>query len=294
MVAWADAGPGAMNKIVLTYRHFMLAACVLGLLAVRAQAQAPGLGGSVELVDPKVLRICADPRSLPFSNEAHEGFEDKLADLFAAKLGKSVSYTYYPRAIGFMRNTLNALKCDVVMGDAQGDDLVQTTNPYYHAFYALIVRSGSGLDDVQSLEDPRLKGKHIGVIAGTPPATIMAANGLIGDAKPFPLMVDTRYDAPSQAMVDEIVSGTIDAGILWGPIGGYYAKHVSRPLTVIPLIHEHDVPMDFRISMGIRRSDQDWKRTLNRLIAENQDAINKILIEYGVPIVDEGGKAITQ
>ena len=272
----------------------LMAVCVFGLMAVRAQAQAPGLGGSVELVDPKVLRVCADPRSMPFSNEAHEGFEDKLADLFAQKLGKTVEYTYYPRAIGFVRNTLNMLKCDVIMGDAQGDDLVQTTNPYYHAFYVLIVRSGSGLDDVQSLADPRLKGKHIGLIAGTPPATIMADNGLMADAKPFPLMVDTRYDAPSKAMIDEIVSGTIDAGVLWGPIGGYYAKHASPPLTVIPLLHEHGAPMDFRISMGVRHSDQDWKRTLNRLIAENQDAINKILIGYGVPIVDEEGKAISQ
>jgi quinoprotein dehydrogenase-associated probable ABC transporter substrate-binding protein len=231
---------------------------------------------------------------MPFSNEAHEGFEDKLAELFAQKLGKTVEYTYYPRAMGFVRNTLNVLKCDVIMGDAQGDDQVQTTNPYYHAFYVLVIRSGTGLDDVQSLADPRLKGKHIGLIAGTPPATIMAENGLIGDARPFPLMVDTRHDAPSKAMIDEIVSGTIDAGVLWGPIGGYYAKHASMPLTVIPLVHEHDAPMDFRISMGVRHSDQDWKRTLNRLIAENQAAINKVLIEYGVPIVDEEGKAITQ
>ena len=283
-----------MNGIALTGRLVALTVCVFGLLAFRAHAQAPGLGGSVELVDPKVLRVCADPRSMPFSDEAHEGFEDKLAALFAEKLGKTVSYTYYPRAIGFVRNTLNAFKCDVVMGDAQGDDLVQTTNPYYHAFYALIVRSGTGLDDVESLEDPRLKGKHIGVVAGTPPATIMAKNGLIGDAKPFPLMVDTRYDAPSKAMIDEIIAGTLDAGVLWGPIGGYYAKQASKPLTVIPLVHEHGAPMDFRISMGVRRSDQDWKRTLNRLISENQDAINKILIGYGVPIVDEEGKAITQ
>ena len=131
-------------------RRFGIAACILALLAVRAHAQAPGLGGSVELVDPKVLRVCADPRSMPFSDEAHEGFEDKLAEMFAAKLGKTLDYTYYPRAVGFVRNTLNLLKCDVIMGDAQGDDLVQTTNPYYHAFYALVVRSGTGLDDVTS------------------------------------------------------------------------------------------------------------------------------------------------
>jgi quinoprotein dehydrogenase-associated probable ABC transporter substrate-binding protein len=274
-----------VHRLSLRGRLIAFAACILGLLSVRAQAQAPGLGGSVELVDPDLFRVCADPRSMPFSNEAGEGFENKLAEMFAAKLGKTVSYTYFPRVTGFVRSTLNALKCDVIMGDAQGDDLVQTTNPYYHAFYALVVRPGTGLDGVDSLDDPRLKGRHIGLIAGTPPATVLALNGLIADAKPFPLTVDTRYDAPSKAVIDEVAAGSLDAGVLWGPIAGYYAKHSSAPLAVIPLLHEHAAPMDFRISMGVRHSDQDWKRTLNRLIAENQDAIDKILVDYGVPIV---------
>src|ERR1700739_4427270 len=115
-------GNCAMNRVFFPVAAL---ACLLALMAVRAHAQAPGLGVWAELVDPKVLRVCADPRSMPFSDEAHEGFEDKLANLFAQKLGKTVEYTYYPRSIGFVRNTLNMLKCDVVMGDAQGDDLVQ-------------------------------------------------------------------------------------------------------------------------------------------------------------------------
>ncbi len=284
----------AINQGQHRGRRLAVTVCLLGLMAAPARAQAPGLGASVELVDPKVLRVCADPRSMPFSDEAGEGFEDKLAQLLAGKLGKTVSYTYYPRATGFIRSTLNALKCDVVMGDSQGDDLAQTTNPYYHAFYALVVRPGTGLDGIESLDDPRLKGRHIGVIAGTPPASVLARNGLMADAKPFPLMVDTRYEAPSKAMIDEIAAGTIDAGVLWGPIAGYYGKQSGTPLTVVPLLKETGAPMDFRISMAVRRSDQDWKRTLNRLIAENQGAINQILIDYGVPIVDEKGKAIPQ
>src|SRR5947209_716697 len=143
--AWAER-IRTVSNIVLTGRRLALAACLVGLVAApRAEAQAPGLGASVELVDPKFFRVCADPRNLPFSDEAHQGFEDKLAELFAQKLGKTVSYTYYPRAIGFVRNTLNALKCDVIMGDAQGDDLVQTTTPYYHAYYAMVVPQNSEL-----------------------------------------------------------------------------------------------------------------------------------------------------
>ena len=161
------------------YRIRLIAVAIgfVVLLAGRAVAQAPGLGASGELVDPKTFRVCADPRNLPFSDEAGGGFENKLAALFAQKLGEPASYTYFPQVIGFVRNTLNALRCDVIMGVAVGDDLVQTTNPYYRTTYALVFKPGSGLDGIESLEDARLKGKHIGVIAGTPPATVLFSRG---------------------------------------------------------------------------------------------------------------------
>lgn len=264
---------------------------VLLLTAGRLWAQAPGLGSSAELVDPKVFRVCADPRNLPFSDEAGEGFENKLADLFARKLGEPTSYTYLPQVIGFVRNTLNALRCDVIMGVAVGDDLVQTTSPYYRTTYALVFRPNGGLDGIESLEDPRLKGKHIGVVAGTPPATIMVEQGLMTLARPYPLTVDTRVDSPAKTMVSDVAAGQIDAGVLWGPMAGYYAQRVDPHLTVVPLLKEPE-RMDFRIAMGVRHSDQDWKRKLNRLIAENQPAIDHILAQYGVPLLDEQGKLI--
>ncbi|MGI3778056.1 MAG: substrate-binding domain-containing protein [Janthinobacterium lividum] len=263
------------------------------LLPLAASAQQAGLGASVELVDPKAFRVCADPRNLPFSDEKSEGFENKIATLFAGKLDRPVAYTYYPQVIGFVRNTLNAFKCDVVIGDAQGDDLVQTTNAYYRTSYVLVYRKGTGLDGIESIEDPRLQGKHVGVIAGTPPSNLLVRNNLMALAKPYPLTVDTRFDAPSKSMIDDLVAGTIDAALVWGPIGGYYAKKAGADLAVVPLTHEQGVRLDFRIAMGVRHSDQEWKRTLNKLISENQDEINHILEDYGVPIVDEQGKPIT-
>jgi quinoprotein dehydrogenase-associated probable ABC transporter substrate-binding protein len=262
------------------------------LMATAARAQAPGLGSSAELVDPKTFRVCADPRNLPFSDEAGEGFENKLAELFASKLGEPASYTYFPQVIGFVKNTLNALRCDVIMGVAVGDDVVQTTNPYYRTTYALIFRPDSGLDAIKSLEDPRLKGKHIGVVAGTPPATVMVEQGLMALARPYALTVDTRVESPTRTLVHDVASGAIDAGVLWGPIAGYYGQRETPHLIVAPLLNEHE-RMDFRIAMGVRRSDQDWKRRLNRLIAENQPAIDQILEEYGVPLLDEQGKLKT-
>jgi quinoprotein dehydrogenase-associated probable ABC transporter substrate-binding protein len=255
--------------------------------AVSAAAQTFE-AGSIELVDPKVLRVCADPRDLPFSNEAGEGFENKIAALLAQKLGKTLAYEYYPGTTGFVRNTLNAHRCDVIMGMPQGDDIVQGTNPYYRTSYALISKQGAGLEPIESLEDPRLQGKRIGIIAGTPPATNLAVNGLLENVKSYPLVVDTRFDAPASLMIGDLEGGRIDAALLWGPIAGYLAMHANIPLKVTPLVKEASGPrMIYRIGMGVRHSDQDWKRLLNKLIAENQAEINHILASYGVPLLDE-------
>jgi len=272
-----------------------LAAVLAGAHWAGAQTDNDGgLDLSIELVDPKVLRVCADPRNLPFSNEQGEGFENKLAEFLAAKLQKKIDYMYFPQATGFVRMTLGAHRCDVIMGFPQGDDLVQGTNPYYRTAYALVAKQGSGLEDVTALDDARLKGKHIGIVAGTPPATDMAVNGLMSNAKPYPLMIDTRFDSSAGAMIDDLNKGAIDAAILWGPMAGFYAKKSNPPLRVTPLVHEKSGPqLVYRIGMGVRRADQNWKRMLNRLIQENQSEINKILVEYGVPLLDENNQPIT-
>jgi quinoprotein dehydrogenase-associated probable ABC transporter substrate-binding protein len=257
-----------------------------------AMAQAPGLGAGVELVDPDALRICADPSNLPFSDEKGDGFENKIARLLGEKLGKPVTYTYFPQIIGFVRNTLNAYRCDLIIGVAVGDDVVQTTNPYYHTSYALLVKKGSDLDGITSLDDPRLKDKRVGVVAGTPPATAMVRDGLMDRAKPYPLTIDTRAEAPAKSMVDDLQSGQIDAAVLWGPIAGYWAVHQRLPLTLTPLASGNGVRMDFSIAMGVRHSDQAWKRQLNTLISANKGAIDQILTEYGVPLIGEQGKPL--
>jgi len=269
-----------------------IAATLVSRDVCRAQTSESG-DLSIELVDPKVLRVCADPRNLPFSNEKGEGFENKLAEFFAEKLQKKLDYMYFPQATGFVRMTLGSHRCDVIMGFPQGNDLAQGTNSYYRTAYALVVKQGSGLDDVATLEDERLKGKHIGIVAGTPPATNMAVNGLMMNAKPYPLMIDTRFDSSAEAMIGDLQKGEIDAAVLWGPMAGFYAKNASPALHVTPLVKETTGPkLAYRIGMGVRPADQNWKRLLNRLIQENQPAINKILLDFGVPLLDENDRPI--
>jgi quinoprotein dehydrogenase-associated probable ABC transporter substrate-binding protein len=254
-----------------------IAATFVGRDLARAQNSDAG-DLSIELVDPKVLRVCADPRNMPFSNEKGEGFENKLAELFAAKLNKKLDYTFFPQATGFVRVTLGSHRCDVIMGFPQGDELVQGTNPYYRTAYALLAKPGSGLEDVTTLEDERLN---------------MALAGLMANAKPYPLMIDTRVDSSAEAMINDLTSGTIDAGVLWGPMAGFYAKKATPALHVTPLVKEATGPkLVYRIGMGVRAADQNWKRQLNRLIQENQADINQILLDFGIPLLDESDHPI--
>ncbi len=262
-------------------------------LAPEAVARSFDDGGSIEIIDPSTLRVCADPNNLPFSNEKGEGFENKIAELLASKLHKSLAYTFYPGATGFVRNTLNAHLCDVILGSPQGSDIVQPTNSYYRTTYALVTRADSDLADLRSLNDPRLKapGRRIGLVANTPPGNLLAQYGLLGAVKSYPLMIDTRFDSSSRDMIADLEKGDLDVALLWGPFAGYRAKTATKKLIVTPIADQPGARMSFRIAFGVRRSDQNWKRELNRFIAENKTAIDAVLHDYGVPLVDENSKS---
>jgi quinoprotein dehydrogenase-associated probable ABC transporter substrate-binding protein len=273
------------------------ARCLLGGLAAfallvgfaaRGMAQAPGLGIGAELVDPQVFRVCADPSDLPFSNQAEQGFENAIAVVLAREVGKRLGFTWQPQVFGFLRLTLDNYRCDVVMGIAQGNDEVENSNAYYRSVYALIFRNHGGFDGIQNLEDPRLKGKRIGVIAGTPPATILATNDLLDRVHAYQLSVNTRFFAPARDMTQDLENGTIDIGILWGPIAGYFASRSGGKIAIAPLLHESDdgPPMAFSIVMGVRHGEDAWRRQLNAAIAKQEPAIRHILESYGVPLLD--------
>ncbi|MER8394261.1 substrate-binding domain-containing protein [Mesorhizobium sp. M1340] len=269
----------------------------LALLPSNVLAQNAGLGAAGELVDPNILRVCADPSNMPFTDKNGQGFENKLAELVAKKTGrKSVAYTWFPTVVGFVRNTLGANRCDIIMGYAQGDELVQNTNAYYRSAYVLAYPKGNGMEGIETIEDPKLSGKRIGVVESTPPTANMAANKLLRTAKIYPLAVDTRV-TPSmgEVMIKDMLAGKIDAAVLWGPMAGYYARELGADITIVPLLKEKKGSrMSYRITMGVRPSDQEWKRTLNRVIRENQAEITKLLLGYNVPLIDEHDNPITQ
>lgn len=273
-----------VEKVKTPMKKF-IAATLLAIAAVTAAASAAD-APKADLVNRKQLRVCSDPADLPFSNEKREGFENKIADVIADELKVPVNYTWFPKATGFIRMTLFAKKCDLVIGWGQGDDMVLNTNAIYRSTTVLIYKKGSGLDGVETLGDPKLQGKRLGVVQGSAGGTLAAKYGLMSRVKGYRMMTDRRFENPTEEMMKDILSGEIDAGVQWGPIGAYWAKKISDDLVVVPLLKESTSnKIAFRITMGVRNGDDAWKRQLNEIIARRQGDIDKILLEYGVPVL---------
>lgn len=266
------------------------AALLLALLAAgpAGTAEAP-LGQST--VDPTRLRVCADPVYLPFSNDRGEGLENRIAELLAAHLDRELAYTWHPQGMGFVRNTLRARLCDLIIGVVAADELVQNTNPYYRSSYVLAHRAGEA-ERFADLGAATARLARIGVVAGTPPADLLARLGLFGNVRPYQLVIDSRADQPGRTMVEDLAAGRIDIALLWGPIAGYWARRQPVPIELQPLVSDprSGLRFDFMISMGIRHGEPEWKSTLNDALRELQPDIDRILDEYAVPRLDRRGR----
>jgi quinoprotein dehydrogenase-associated probable ABC transporter substrate-binding protein len=237
------------------------------------------------------LRVCADPNNLPFSNQHGQGFENELAKLFARDLGRKVSYTWWPQRRGFIRNTLSARKCDVVMGMPSHSEMALTTRPYYRSTYVFVTRRQDNLQ-LHSLDDPRLHQLRIGLHAigddysNVPPAQALAERGIVNNIHGYSIYGDYSKPDPPRDLIDAVAKGDIDVAIVWGPIGGYFAQHADVPLRVSPVADTHDrrLPMTFEIAMAVRRDDRQLASQLDSELTRRHDDIEKLLTRYGVPI----------
>ena len=246
-----------------------------------------------------VLRVCADPNNLPFSNQRLEGFENKIADLLAQDLGERVEYTWWAQRRGFFRNTLKAGMCDVVIGVPSGFEMALTTKPYYRSTYVFLSRKDRHLD-VKSFDDPLLRKLRIGVqIIGddqsnAPPAHALTRRNIVENVKGFTLYGDYSQDNPPARIVDAVAKGDIDLAIVWGPLAGYFAKQSRVPMDVVPVSPQIDqpfLPFVFDIAMGVRRGDQELRDQLEQFLEKRRPEIDRILEDYRVPKV-EGGNGV--
>jgi quinoprotein dehydrogenase-associated probable ABC transporter substrate-binding protein len=244
-----------------------------------------------------VLRVCADPNNMPFSNERGEGFENKIAELIAKDLGARVEYTWWAQRRGFFRSTLKAGLCDLVAGVPSGFEMAQTTPPYYRSTYVFVYKKGAGVD-VHSFDDPALRSLKIGVqmigddFANTPPAHALT-NRHITNVRGYMVYGDYSKPSPAANIIDAVERGEVDVAVAWGPLAGYFARRHSG-LEVVPVSPQIDLPFlpfVYDISMGVRRGDNRFRDEVEGALERRRAEIGKILDEYGVPRVASPGAA---
>jgi quinoprotein dehydrogenase-associated probable ABC transporter substrate-binding protein len=271
----------------------MLVAAVASIAA--AQADAPAR---------KALRVCQDPNNLPFSDTQGQGFENKLAELFARELGLPLAYYSFPQRMAFIRNTLRYklpnedYRCDIVMGVPAGFDQVSATKPYYRSTYVLVFPKKAGLDSVKSsvdllaLPERQLKALRIGIYDRSPASLWLARHQLVDQAVPYPMLNADPAQYPGEIIERDLAQGKLDAVIVWGPIGGYFAKRVRSPeLQVVPMVAEPGLKFDYAMAMGVRYGEPQWKQQIESLIDSRRAEIQAILRDYGVPLLEDAPPA---
>ena len=253
---------------------------------------------TIEASPRRELRVCADPNNLPFSNERREGFENRLADLVATELDARVTYTWFAQRRGFIRNTLRAGECDVVMGIPTSFELAMPTIPYYRSTYVFVTRADRSLD-IRSFDDPVLRTLRIGVhligddYANTPPAHALAARGIIENVRGYSIYGDYARPNPPARLIEAVAEGEIDVAVVWGPFAGYFGPKQHAKLEIEPVTPQIDLPFlpfVFDISLGVRRGDDSLKAEIDRVLRERGSDIESILREYGVPTLPHPGR----
>lgn len=272
-------------KVLSSFKTNIISLCLISL--------------SLPALAEEKFRVCADPLHPPYSSKSLDGFENKIAELFAKELNQELEYYWFPQRIGFIRNTLKSqiddteqYKCDVVMGLPVGFDFAKTTKPYYHSTYALIVAKGRGWDDIThpsqltNLSLAREESLKIAMFDRGPGTTWLQKSGLLDKGIPYQTMTGDDENNIAMQIEKDLKSGKIDMVILWGPMAGFVASQSPKEsYTIIPMQSSPGMKFDFSIAMGIRYGDNKRKETLEKLIDKNSAKIKSILSEYNIPLL---------
>jgi mxaJ protein len=275
-----------MFKKIVMFLYVMNLAFI-GTVFAAGQDREDGLPGMpYQQTDPKEFKVCADPDNMPYSTQKGEGFENKIAEVLAKDLGKTLTYEFWLDRQGYLRNTINAQRCDVIIGMGSDVDNLRTSKPYYRSGYVFIYRKSSNYN-IKDWDSEDLKKGIIGIVGQSPPTIPLNDHNLMANARPYRLQRDLNL--PPSFIVDDLIAGKIDIAIVWGPIGGYFAKQSKEPLVVVPIPEYKSVNVkgkeEWNISVAVRKKDKERMEMIQAALDRNQAKIMKILDDYGIPHV---------
>jgi mxaJ protein len=284
--------------MMIVVRAYVACALVASACSMAAAQDEP-------FVKPRALKVCDDPNNLPFSNDKGEGFENKLSRILARNLDLPLEVFHYPQRINIVRNTIryklpdeSEYRCDLLTGVPSDFTAVATTQPYFRSTYVLVYAKGGKLDagsaeQFLALDKSILSRLRIGVYERTPAVDWLKKHKLLDQAAPYRLLNADPNHYPGKIIDDDLVKGKIDAVVVWGPIGGYFARRIASPeLVVLPLKSEPGVRLDFGVAMGVRQGEKAWRSLIQQALDQSRDDISQLLREYGIPIVDDKGEPI--
>ena len=237
------------------------------------------------------LRVCADPDNLPFSNQAGEGFENRIAEIVAADLGASLRYTWHPQRRGFVRNTLKAGLCDLVVGVPVGYDPMLTTRPYYRSTYVFVYPRDTKLE-LHTFDDAPLRKLRIGLHAfgddgaNSPAAHALARRGIVANIVGFTILATD--ESPAGRIIDAVARREIDVAIVWGPFAGWFAQQQRVALALVPVdggAEAATLPFAYDIAMGMRHGDVAFKDEIESVLQRRRVEIDRVLRDFRVPLL---------
>ncbi len=250
--------------------------------------------GAIPAAAATPLRVCADPNNLPYSNQQQQGFENVLAEMVAHDLGTTVSYYWFPQRHKFFARTLLAGECDVVIEVPAKMHSVLTTSPYYRSSYVFVSLHSRNLR-ISSFDDPRLRNLRIGVhVTGEnddslPPNAALLRRELARNLVGYSIFGKLSEQNPAADLIQAVSAGAVDVAVVWGPLGGYFARHSSTPLDVTPVCAsplDAGLPFAFDMAMGVRPGDTALRDQLNDVLLGHHAEIQQVLESYDVPLMD--------
>ena len=234
------------------------------------------------------LSVCADPGNMPLSDVDRNGYQNKIAQVLADALGAGLVYFWRPYLErGLTRETFETNVCDVLLDLPANYGPALTTFPIYRTTYVLAYRSDRGLD-IKSFDDPVLKKLKIGVFQTSSVREVLTKRGLAPNLSLHTLShnADLKPENQPWRQVQDVIDGKLDVAAVWGPFAGWLKTMKGAPLKIQAVnLWEDYIPLEFELAAGVRKRDAKLKYMLEYALEASKDKIEKILTDYGVPLV---------